>query len=376
MRGLSGRQGSRGHQGAGPQATAAAGPGALAVALPFCAMGAVLAADLVTGPQIGLLPVLSVGPALAPVALSPARTVLVGLLAMMLSLGLAAVDGLWFTAHATVALATIGSVTAAGVVASVARRKKEQELVSVKAVADVAQRVVLRQVPREVGGDLIAVRYISAAAAARIGGDLYDVVAVPGATRLIVADVQGKGLAAVQTAAVVLAAFRESAYNATSLADIAGHIEYSLAHQAADGQFVTAIMAEVAAEGTDMRLLNCGHPAPLIISRGTGALAEPVEAALPLGLGHLSDGGDPADDRKEYSAALGPGDRALFYTDGISEARDRCGDFYQLVPRGVRALLAGADPDAALGLLYDDVLGHVGGHLHDDSAALLITRGG
>jgi hypothetical protein len=60
--------------------------------------------------------------------------------------------------------------------------------------ADVAQRVLLHQLPRQVGRALIA------AAAARIGGDLYDVVAVQGTTRLIVADVQGKGLAAVQTA--------------------------------------------------------------------------------------------------------------------------------------------------------------------------------
>ena len=64
----------------------------------------------------------------------------------------------------------------------------------------------------------------------------------------------------------------------------------------------------------------------------------------------------------------------LFYTDGITEARDRVGAFYPLVRRGSRALQAGPDPGAALGLLYDDVLRHVGGHLHDDSAALLILR--
>ena len=81
--------------------------------------------------------------------------------------------------------------------------------------------------PREVGQLQIAVRYISAAAAARIGGDLYDVVAV-GTARLIVADVQGKGLAAVQTAAVVLAAFREAVYDEPDLAAIATHIERAL----------------------------------------------------------------------------------------------------------------------------------------------------
>lgn len=288
------------------RATVPAKPNALAVAVPFCAMAVVVAADLVTGPQVGLLPVLSLGPALAPVALSPVRSVLTGVLAIALSLALAAFDGLWF---------------------------------------------------------------ISAAAAARIGGDLYDVVAAQGTTRLIVADVQGKGLAAVQTAAVVLAAFRESAYDAADLVAIADHIERSLGHQAPGGKFVTAIMAELPLEGAEIRLLNCGHPAPLLVSSGQAGLAEPLEAALPLGLSYLV-----ADDRREHTVPFGPGDSMLFYTDGISEARDRSGSFYQPVRRGARALLAGPDPDTALDVLYVDVLGHVGGHLHDDSAALLIRR--
>jgi serine phosphatase RsbU (regulator of sigma subunit) len=348
---------------------APAKPNVLAAAVPFCAMAAVVAADLATGPQIGLLPVLSLGPALAPVALDPVRTALTGVLAVLLSLMLAAVDGIWFSTHAAIALATIGGVTAAGVVASAARQSRDKELVNVRAIADVAQRVLLHQLPRRVGRDLIAVRYISAAAAARIGGDLYDVVAVQGTTRLIVADVQGKGLAAVQTAAVVLAAFRASAYDAVDLVTIAGHIERSLGQQAPEGKFVTAIMAELPAEGTEMRLLNCGHPAPVLVSGGQAGLAEPIQADLPLGLGDFA-----VDDRKEYTVPFGLGDSVLFYTDGISEARDRSGAFYQPVRQGARALLSGPDPDTALDLLYADVLGHVGGHLHDDSAALLVIR--
>lgn len=344
-------------------------PNALAAAVPFFAMAVVVVADLVTGPQIGLLPVLSLGPALAPVALAPVRTVLTGVLALLLSLLLAAVDGLWLSAHAAIALATIAGVTMAAVVASAARQSKERELVNVRAVADVAQRVLLHQLPRRVGRHLIAVRYISAAAAARIGGDLYDVVAVQGSIRLIIADVQGKGLEAVQTAAVVLAAFRESAYDAADLVAIADHVERSLDHQAPGDRFVTAVIAALPVDGAEVRLLNCGHPAPLLYGRSEAALAEPVEASLPLGLGHLVPG-----DRKEYAVPFGPGDSMLFYTDGISEARDRSGTFYQLVQRGGHAMRGRADPDVALDRLYDDVLRHVGGHLHDDSAALLVTR--
>jgi serine phosphatase RsbU (regulator of sigma subunit) len=78
--------------------------------------------------------------------------------------------------------------------------------------------------------------------------------------------------------------------------------------------------------------------------------------------------------RKEHTAAFGPGDRILFYTDGISEARNAQGSFYEVDRSG--PLLGGPDPVTALDLLYDDVLRHTGGHLQDDSAALFIARRG
>jgi serine phosphatase RsbU (regulator of sigma subunit) len=343
------------------------GPDSLAALVPFCVMAVVACSDLLAGRQTGLLSLLSLGPALAPVSLGPVRTVLTGGVAIAASMLLAVYNGIGFSMHAVEACATIAGVTVAAVIASVARQRKERELVDVRAVADVAQRVLLHQVPREVGQLQFAMRYISAAAAARIGGDLYDVVARAGTARLIVADVQGKGLAAVQTAAVVLAAFRESVYDEPDLAAIAAHIERSLDHQATSGRFVTAIMAEIAQEGTEIRLLNCGHPAPLLLSGGRAQLAEPLEASLPLGLGHL----DLAE-RKEHTAPFGPGDRILFYTDGISEARDSSGAFYPVERSG--ALLGGSEPRVALDRLYDDVLRHVGGHLQDDSAALLVMR--
>jgi serine phosphatase RsbU (regulator of sigma subunit) len=343
------------------------GAGVLAAAVPFCVMAVVVATDLLAGPQVGLLSLLSLGPALAPVALGPVRTALTGGLAIALCLLLAGYGGAGFGLHSALAFTTIAGVTVAGMVASAARQRKERELVDVRAVADVAQRVLLRQIPRRMGRAQIAVRYISAAAAARIGGDLYDVVEVTGTARMIVADVQGKGLAAVQTAAVVLAAFRESAYDAPGLSVIAEHIERSLNRQSQGEEFVTAIMAEITDDGTEIRLLNCGHPSPLLISGSLARLAEPLEPGLPLGLGHLAP-----DERKEHTAPFGPGDRILFYTDGISEARDKSGAFYPVDRCGV--LLGGPDPDAALDRLYDDVLRHADGPLHDDSAALLVVH--
>ena len=113
----------------------------LAALLPFFVMTVVACADLLAGTQAGLLSLLSLGPALAPVALGPARTVLTGGVAIILSMTLAAYNGIGFSMHAVVVCATIAGVTVAAVIASAARQRKERELVDVRAVADVAQRV-------------------------------------------------------------------------------------------------------------------------------------------------------------------------------------------------------------------------------------------
>lgn len=75
-------------------------------------------------------------------------------------------------------MAAVVGVTVAGVAAAVMRRRREDELASVRSIAEVAQRVLLRPVPRLAGHVRAAVSYTSAVAEARIGGDLYEVVQV------------------------------------------------------------------------------------------------------------------------------------------------------------------------------------------------------
>lgn len=333
-------------------------------------MGAVAATDILAGPRFGLLPLLSLGPALAAVSLRPRATIFVGFLALVVCLPVAMYDGLLSSVRGPIAMATITGVTAAGAVASVGRYRRERELANVRTVAEAAQRVLLRQVPGEIGHVRLAVRYVSANSSARIGGDLYEVVAAPGVIRLILADVQGKGLAAVQTAAVVLGAFREAAYDAADLAEVAAKIEVSLGRQSeAAEEFVTAVLAQIADGGSVVEILNCGHPPPLLISGEHGEMSrfiEPQEADMPLGLAQLA-----VSQRHGCVIVLNPGQQLLFYTDGITEARDKSGDFYPL--GRMAALLSGQEPDAALDRLHEDVIRHVGHQLHDDAAMLLVS---
>ncbi|GAB3003209.1 hypothetical protein GCM10023080_081150 [Streptomyces pseudoechinosporeus] len=172
--------------------------------MPAAVMAVVAVVDMVAGPGVGFLPLVSLGPAFTGLVGSWRRTAVIGAVALVLCVGLGLSGGLigsrrWYTAMASVA-----GVTGVGIAAAVMRSRREAELASVRSIAEVTQRVLLRPVPLTVGPLQVAVSYTSAVAEARIGGDLYGVVASPHGVRVIVGDVQGKGLAAVETAAVVL----------------------------------------------------------------------------------------------------------------------------------------------------------------------------
>jgi hypothetical protein len=100
---------------------------------------------------------------------------------------------------------------------------------------------------------------------------------------------------------------------------------------------------------------------------------------LPLGLAQFAAGltrpGRPAAAGPAGRASVievGPGDRILFYTDGVSEARSRSGEFFPLAQS--RAVREPGDPDQILDALSTEVLRHVGHALDDDAAMLLIRR--
>jgi len=333
--------------------------------LPFAVMAAVVVVDVVTGPGVGYLPLLSLGPAFASVSCTVRRTALIGLLASALCVLLVAYNDQDWTLRNILNVLAIAGVTVASMLASAGRIRRERQLANVLMVAEAAQRVLLRPVPRRAGDLDVALSYTSAAAEARIGGDLYEVVTTPDGVRVIVGDVQGKGLEAVETAALVVGTFRQAAYDQADLQGVVSRLEQVLArHLSDDERFVSAVIAEVTAGG--IAFLNCGHPPPLMLYKdGTTSFAEPPEESPPLGLTDFR-----LEVPKPFHLPFGPGDRVLLYTDGVIEARDRHGAFYPLSDRV--GMLRDQDPQEALDALRADLLRHVGSPLPDDAAMLLL----
>jgi serine phosphatase RsbU (regulator of sigma subunit) len=336
--------------------------------LPPAVVAAIIAVSVPVFKNVGFLQMLSLGPALAAISWRPLPTALMGAVALALGSSLAVYDNQADTGRGAMTLATISGLAVAAVIASGARERRERELATVRSVAEAAQQILLRPVPRHIPPVELAVRYVSASASARIGGDLYEAVSADGCVRLIVGDVLGKGLPAARTAAVALGTFRDAAYDAADLAQIAARIEASLQRQDAEEEFVTAVLAQVSSDGSRVEILNCGHPSPLLVRNGEVTAVGSDEADVPLGLGCL------AQEKRELCATirLRQTDRLLFYTDGISEARDRRGTFFPLEACG--ATLATDDLGVALDRLIADVRRHVGHALLDDAAMLLLAR--
>jgi serine phosphatase RsbU (regulator of sigma subunit) len=209
----------------------------------------------------------------------------------------------------------------------------------------------------------IGARYLSAAQDAVVGGDLYDCYHAEGRVRLLVGDVRGKGIGAVEQAARVIRAFRQAAGTKATLPELAEDMSGYLAPFFDDEEFVTALLADVS-KPTELTLVSCGHPPALLVSSDGLASLLDAPAGLPLGLGDRYDA---------LAMPWGPGDRLLMYTDGLSEARDVHGEF--LVLPSLASLLTTEPVDGALDALLQAVRRHVAsGRLTDDLAVMLIEN--
>jgi phosphoserine phosphatase RsbU/P len=269
-----------------------------------------------------------------------------------------AADAIYWARVGVVCIISGMAVVVAGM-----RRRREERLARMTAIAQATHLALLPPLPPQLTGISIAARYLSATREASVGGDLYEVMPTGHGIRVIIGDVRGNGLEAVRLAGQVLSAFRRSAVAAPTMEQVAREVGQAIGPHLGEEDFVTAVLAQIAPTGR-LTIVNCGHHPPLLGHRGELQPLTDGKPALPLGL---------EDDFCAFTAAWSPGDRLLLYTDGLVESRDAHGNF--LPEDQITTALTAPDCDQALDALMTAAHRHTGGHSHDDIALLLLEHG-
>jgi phosphoserine phosphatase RsbU/P len=338
------------------------GPGARRgdLLLPVSVLTVMVVVDVLLPPNVVIIGAFAVPVFVACALTTPGRTAFVGLVATILTAASAAWNQDFATVEWWIRLFLTVSFSVLAVVLSRIRVRREKALQHMTVIAETVERAMLRPLPRSLGPMEFAARYVSATRAALVGGDLYEVADSPYGVRVIVGDVRGKGLDAVQMAATVLAGFRSAAVLQPSLAGIATDLDTVVTAIAGAEDFVTALLVEFH-DDHSVGLVNCGHHPPLLISAtGEAGALDLGEHQPPFGLGPTP--------RVATTTCL-EGDRLLIYTDGLVETRDVQGVFFPLeqMVDDLRQAELGEALDRLLARLTD----HAGRHLTDDVALVL-----
>jgi hypothetical protein len=151
-----------------------------------------------------------------------------------------------------------------------------------------------------------------------VGGDSFDYALNDDVLHLAIIDAMGHGLDAAVMATVAVAAYRHARRSDVDLPELYAAMDLAIASQFNSDRFVTAQMVRLDVTTGHLLWVNAGHPRPLLVRNRqvVGTLRSPT--TLPVGLG----GATPHVSHE----TLHPGDRVLFFTDGIIEEHTRGGE--------------------------------------------------
>lgn len=202
-----------------------------------------------------------------------------------------------------------------------------------------------------------------------VAGDTFDYAVNGDIAHIAIMDAMGHGLEATLLASVATAALRNCRRSGLDLAASVAVMDAEIETHFGPDKFVTGIIGEVDVATGWWRWTTCGHYAALVIRRGRVVKELNQVTGAPLGLGLLAVNVEIGSERLE------PGDRLLFYTDGVIEARDSAGEFFgtERLVSFLTTQEAAARPAAeTLRRLNQAILAHQDGRLQDDATTLMV----
>ncbi|WP_428952565.1 SpoIIE family protein phosphatase [Streptomyces sp. cg35] len=236
-------------------------------------------------------------------------------------------------------------------------------------IADELQRTMLPETLPRPTGVRLASRYLPAAETARVGGDWYDAIPLPGSrVALVVGDVMGHSM----TSAAIMGQLRTTAQTLAGLdlppQEVLHHLDEQAQRLGTD-RMATCLYAVYDPVAHRITIANAGHPPPVLLHLGGRAEVLRVPPGAPIGVGGV--------DFEAVELDAPAGATLLLYTDGLVESRlrDVWTGIEQLRERlAATAQLTGPDHPPPLEALCDDVLDMLGPGDRDDDIALLAAR--
>jgi sigma-B regulation protein RsbU (phosphoserine phosphatase) len=198
-----------------------------------------------------------------------------------------------------------------------------------------------------------------------VGGDCFDTLPFASGLGVSIADIAGKGLPAALLMSNLQAAVRAFAQDTAAPSAVCGSVNRLLCRNMASGRFATFFYARIDAAARRIVYSNAGHNPPVLV-RASGRVERMTEGGMVLGI-------FPDNVYEQAELPLGAGDRLLFFTDGISEARNPPGDEYGedrigAVAAGVRTHGVEAIKD----VLLADVTAFCNGQFEDDATLIVV----
>jgi sigma-B regulation protein RsbU (phosphoserine phosphatase) len=243
------------------------------------------------------------------------------------------------------------------------RELQEQDL---ERAREIQQALLPKEIAQVPGFEVVA----AWEPARLVGGDYYDVIRLSG-TKLgiCIADVVGKGVSAALLMANVQATVRAYASEQAAPSWLCRRVNEVLCNNLADDKFVTLFYGILDAEARTLRYTTAGHVPPLLVRRDGSHEALREGGAV---LGVFRDW-----NFQEGLVQLGPGDRVVLFTDGITEAMRADGEeFGDARVLRVAAERDGCSPVEVKERLLAAVNQFCNSQLQDDATLLLIAAVG
>jgi serine phosphatase RsbU (regulator of sigma subunit) len=250
------------------------------------------------------------------------------------------------------------------------QEKRHLQLEEELAVARRIQLTLLPTAPPTVAGWEFAAAY---AAARHVGGDFYDFLdhaLAEGRLGLVIADVVGKGVPAALMMAYSRAVLRAQAVAGHSVVEVLEGANSLMIQERQSRPFVTAFHAQIELDSGRVNFASAGHDAPLWIT-ADGTTIRSLEAPGVI-LGAFRQTGLEA-----REIVLEPGDTLVFYTDGVTEARDHDRQLFgddRLEQAALAAVAAGGSAQSVLSSVIEAVAAFTAGAEQADDLTIIVAR--